>query len=377
MESTQWPQRPTDKRVALVLQGGGALGAYQAGVFQALDEHGFCPDWVAGTSIGAINSAIVAGNAPENRVARLREFWETVAQEDFWGVARMPDAARQAYSSWSALGAMVAGRPDFFVPRPFNPQAAFPVGSAETASYYDTAPLRGLLERLIDFDLLNGGSVRLSVGAVNVTTGTQRYFDTKVDRICPEHIMASGALPPGFPAVRVEGELYWDGGIYSNTPLEIVLDDLPRHDTLCFMIALFNPAGPEPRSLAEVESRRKDITYASRAREHIEAFSGTHNLRRAVRALYKALPEELRQEPEFRALADLGCYTTMHIVQLIYPTRPWESAFKDVDFSRASIEDRWALGHRDASRMLRQSPWLEPVSRHTGVVVLDLPPESE
>jgi NTE family protein len=371
----KYPNRPAGKRIALVLQGGGALGAYQAGVCQALVEHGYCPDWVAGTSIGSINGGIITGNAPEKRVERLEEFWRNVSREDLWDIAGTTDAAREIYSSLSVMSAMLAGQPGFFMPRPLNLLKMFPIGSAETASYYDTSPLRGTLEHLIDFDLINSGSVRLSLGAVNLTTGVLRYFDSKTDRICPEHIMASCALPPGFPAVRVEGELYWDGGIYSNTPLEVVLDNMPRVDTLCFMVALFNPRGPEPRSIPEVETRHKDIVYATRALEHVQTFWKTHNLRRTVRSLFALLPQELRDDPEVQAMADLGCNTAMHIVQIIYPTRNWELAFKDVDFSWAAIRERWDCGYRDATRMLEWAPWERPVPQHMGVVVHTLPPE--
>jgi NTE family protein len=245
----------------------------------------------------------------------------------------------------------------------------FPTGTAETASFYDTGPLRETLERLIDFDLLNRGSPRLSVGAVNVLTGGLRYFDNRADRLGPEHLMASGALPPGFPAVRIEGELYWDGGIYSNTPFEVVLDHVPRVDTLCFMVSLFNPAGAEPRSVAEVETRHKDILYGTRVQQHVDAYRRIHNLRRALRSLYALLPEEVVHNPEIRELADLGCHTTMHIVELIYPTRDWELTFKDTDFSKTTVEERWHLGYRDASRLLERCPWDDPVSPHAGVIV--------
>lgn len=369
--------RPTERRITLVLQGGGALGAYQAGVYQALAEYGYTPHWIAGTSIGAINGGIIAGNTSQNRLARLEEFWRTVCERDFWNAALISDSAHSFYSFWSAVEAIFAGRPGFFTPRPFNPLAVFPVGSAETASYYDTAPLRTMLDRLIDFERINDQTIRLSLGAVHITTGKLRYFDSKKERICAEHIMASGALPPGFPAVRVEGELYWDGGIYSNTPLDVVLDDLPRVDNLCFMVALFNPAGPEPRSIPQVESRLKDITYGTRAKEHIQAYRRTHNLRRALHALFNRLPEDLRRDSELRALVEQACHTTMHIVELIYPARDWELALKDVDFSWAAIEDRWARGYRDVSRMIEWCPWDKEVPAHTGVVVHSLPPEPQ
>ena len=375
MNEAAFPRRPDHERIALVLQGGGALGAYQVGVYQALEEHGFAPDWIAGTSIGSINGAIIAGNPAGERLSQLEGFWRAVSHADFWDVARMPDDLRQLYSGWSALGTTLAGRPGFFTPRLSHPLAVLATDSAETASYYDTTALRALLERVIDFELLNRGPIRFSLGAVHITTGKLRYFDSRYQRIGPEHVMASSALPPAFPAVRVDGELYWDGGIYSNTPLEIVLDDFPRVDTLCFMIALFNPAGPEPRSLPEVWTRRKDIMYGTRARQHIAAYCRIHNLRRAIQVLYERLPAAIRNEPEIAALAELGCHTTMEIVRLMYAPRDWELATKGMDFSWAAIEERWTQGYRDATRVLKRAAWLEPVPPHVGVVVHDLPPE--
>lgn len=377
MERKKSPKKPTQKRITFLLQGGGALGAYQAGVYQALAEYDYAPGWIAGTSIGAINGGIIAGNTAQDRLARLEEFWRTVCERDFWKAALISDAARSVHSFWSAVTTLLAGRPNFFAPRLFNPLASFPVGSADTSSYYDTSPLRNMLERLIDFDRINDRTIRLSLGAVNVKTGTLHYFDSEKERICPEHIMASGALPPGFPAVRVGGELYWDGGIYSNTPLDVLLDDMPRVDNLCFMVALFNPVGAEPRSIPEVETRQKDILYGTRAKEHIQAYSKTHNLRRAVRALHERLPEDLRNDPELRSFLEQGCHTTMHIVELICPARNWELAFKDIDFSWEAIEDRWERGYRDAARMLELCPWEDPVPPHTGVVVHHLPPEAD
>jgi NTE family protein len=371
----KYPARPAGKRIALVLQGGGALGAYQAGVFQALVEHDYCPDWVAGTSIGSINGGIIAGNAVEKRLERLEEFWKSVSREDFWDIAGTTDVAREIFSHLSVMNAILAGQPGFFIPRPLNLLKMFPFGSVETASYYDTSPLRGTLERLIDFDLINSGATRLSLGAINVTTGVLRYFDSKRDRIRPEHIMASCALPPGFPAVRVENDLYWDGGIYSNTPLDVVLDNMPRVDTLCFMIALFDPKGPEPRSIPEVETRHKDIVYSTRALEHVQTFWRIHNLRRTVRSLFALLPQELKEDPEVQEMADLGCHTTMHIVQIIYPARNWELAFKDADFSWTSIRERWDCGYRDATRTLKWAPWEKPVPKNMGVMVHTLRPE--
>ena len=374
MNTDDRPTRPKDKRIAMVLQGGGALGAYQVGVYQALEEHGFMPDWIAGTSIGAINGALIAGNSKENRLGRLEEFWRTVSRKDFFAAERLPDPARQAYGFWSALATVWSGQPGFFTPRPFPPFTATPTSSAETASYYDTTPLRDLLSRLVDFDLLNSNGMRYSLGTVHVKTGRLRYFDTRFDRIGAQHVLASGALPPGFPAVNVDDELFWDGGIYSNTPLEIVLDDHPRRDTLCFMVDLFNAAGPEPRSIPEVLTRQKDIQYATRSRDHIETYKKIHNLRRAVRELHARLEVQQQQDADVKSLAALGCHTTMQIVHLTYPEPAWELSSKDVDFSWSAIDERWQRGYADAMRALRDAPWEKPVPPHAGVVVYEVSP---
>ncbi len=356
-------------RIALVLQGGGALGAYQGGVYEAMQAHGFDPDWIAGTSIGAINGAIIAGNRTSDRIARLREFWDLVSETDFWPRPCESEISRRSHSLWSIWQSILLGRPGFFTPRWFDAAALFTAGATESVSFYDTRPLRRTLLRLVDFDLLNDGSTRLSVGAVNIVTGGLRYFDSRRDTLTPEHIMASGALPPGFPAVRIEGELYWDGGIYSNTPIEVVLDDVPRVNTLCLMPSLFNPAGPEPRSIAEAEKRHKDITYATRMLEHIREYCRVHDLRRSLQSIYALLPEDVKHNPEVKALADQGCLSTIHIAELIYPDKSWELAYRDADFSRAAVEQRWQFGHRDASRFFERRPWEDPVAPHTGVVV--------
>lgn len=360
---------PGFERIALILQGGGALGAYQGGVCEAMAEHGVAPDWVAGTSIGAINGAILAGNKAEKRIPRLKQFWELVSRSGIWPSYHDTDSARLFHSAWSIFQSAVMGRPGFFTPRWIDFARLFQTGSAETVGLYDTAQLRRTLCRLVDFDLLNKGSVRLSVGAVNITTGALRYFDSKRDRLAPEHIMASGALPPGFPAVRIDGEPYWDGGIYSNTPLEVVLDDVPRRNTLCLMLSLFNPAGAEPRSIAEAEKRHKDITYSTRMLEHVREYRRIHNLRRALRSIYALLPEDVKHNPEVRELASQGCHTTMHIVELIYPAANWELSYSDADFSRTTVKARWQVGYHDALRMLERCPWEDPVAPHTGVVV--------
>lgn len=378
MSKSPFPKRPDHQRVVLILQGGGALGAYQAGVFQGLHEHGFDPDWIGGTSIGAINGALIAGNAREDPVAALDAFWDTVSDQDIRGLDLLPCYGRQFISAWSVWHSMLAGRPGFFQPRWVPATLGCSVGANNYSpllgdptrvSFYDTTPLRELLSALIDFERINASPIRLSLGAVNVGSGRMRYFDTRHESLTVDHVLASGALPPAFPAVRIDGELYWDGGIYSNTPLEIVLEDYPRHDTLCFAVALFNPAGPEPHSIPEAETRRKDILYGTRALQHVEAHQRTHSLRHAIQTLYEQLPEALRNDPTNRSLAELGCRTTLDIVRLTYPAAEWELANKDADFSRISIRERWDRGREDALRALTAKPWLEPAPDHIGVQV--------
>jgi NTE family protein len=357
-------------RIALVLQGGGALGAYQAGVYQALHEHGLAPDWVVGTSIGAINAALIAGNATETRMSRLREFWDTVAQNDGYDMRAIPDAARRFHAWFSTLGAFGRGIRGFFSPRILNPFAAGMPVAPEEAGFYDTRELAITLQRLVDFNYLSRArGMRLTVGAVKVTSGELVNFDSAQHALGVEHIMASGALPPGFPPVRVNGELYWDGGLYSNTPLETVLADEPHVNTLCFMVDLWQAAGPEPTTLEEVQTRQKDIMYASRSKRHIDAYIQTHNLQRVARSLYEQLPASLQRSADEKTLAALGCYSTLHVVRLSYPGQDWQMASKDINFSRGSINWRWEQGYRDASRAIGQANWLATVTDGSSVVL--------
>ena len=361
-------------KVALVLQGGGALGAYQVGAYQSLDEAGYEPEWFAGTSIGAINAAIMAGNPRERRLERLEAFWSAICRPlPFAPENGLP---RRLFSAWSAWTTAALGQPGFFEPRQVSPFLASP-GTTQAISYYDTTALRRTLESVIDLDRINSGAERLSLGAVNVRTGEQVYFDTIRQKLRYEHIMASGALPPAFPPVEIEGEWYWDGGIVSNTPLDVVIGQLPRRSTLCFMIDLFDAEGPLPQVMDDVETRRKDIIYASRSERAIEAHRQTHNLRRAVLALWEALSPETKQNPHLSALADLGCTTTMHIVRLVHRSEPDELACKDYEFSSASFEEHRAAGYRDATRRLADPAWLQPVPPDIGVVVHDPPPRED
>ena len=349
------------------------MGAYQVGVFEALDEHGFTPDWIGGTSIGAIHGAIIAGNPPGRRFERLRRFWDAIVQQDPFDLRGLPDAMRQAYSLWTAMTAALIGRPRFFSPHPFLPFWFADSGCVQAASLYDTRPLRELLLELVDFDYLNEGAIRFSAGAVHVTSGRVRYFDNAFQRLDVEHVLASSALPPAFAPVRVDGELYWDGGLYSNTPLDVVLDDYPRVNTLCFMIDLWSARGKEPHSISQALDRQKDIAYASRSDRNIETYREMHNLRRVIRELYRNLPEAKRAEPEMKGLAEWGCHTTMDIVHLGSRDRAWELASKDLDFSRTAVDERWRLGYADAKRVLARAAWMDPLDPLVGVSVHPMP----
>ena len=372
--------RPPFECIALLLQGGGALGAYQGGVYQALSEAHLDPDWVAGISIGAVNAALIAGNAPAARLGKLREFWKRVTRSSpFDGVA-LPgmapfavrgDLARGVANQLSAGAALVGGVPGFFAPR-FPVAWLQPPGSTEATSYYDTAPLRSTLEELIDFDRINSGDVRFSVGAVNVGTGNFVYFDNTTHTIGPEHVMASGALPPAFPAVEIEGEFYWDGGLVSNTPLQWVLESEPRRDTLAFQVDLWSARGSTPRTMTEVMTRQKEIQYSSRTRSNSDRFKYTQKLRNAVAGLLEKLPHELRDSPEVTILEPVACPKVYNLVHLIYRAKRYEGDSKDYEFSRRSMEDHWLAGYHDTVRTLRHPEVLQRPHNLEGVLTFDL-----
>lgn len=348
-------------QIVLVLQGGGALGAYQAGVYQALHEEGIEPDWVIGTSIGAINAAIIVGNPVEKRLARLEEFWRIVKH----------GSLAQAYGSAPFLGAAAAkaltfatGVRGFFEPNPrawLSPH--LPLG-AEDAGYYSTQRLETTLNRLVDFARIAESGTRLTVGAAGVRTGRMHYFDSRDMAITARHVMASGALPPAFPAIRIDGDLYWDGGILSNTPVETVFDDNPRQDGVIFAVHIWNPAGPEPTTMWEVFNRHKDIQYSSRATSHIMRQKQIHRLRHIIAELAKRLPDDIRESAEVRDLTAYSCLTRMHVVRLLAPSVKGEDHSKDIDFSPDGISQRWAAGLADTRRVLHQAPWngsFEPI----------------
>jgi len=370
--------RSASPQTVLVLQGGGALGAYQGGVFEALVAHDHAPDWVVGTSIGAINGAIIAGNLPERRLERLRDFWQLVSRDD-----PLSALATNPWTAWLLpwFGAGVIwdtlthGIPGFFAPRQnalLDIRRQLPTGET---GFYDTAPLRQTLERFVDFDYLNAKHVRCTVCAVDVNAGEQVRFDSRKQQLGPEHIMASGALPPGFPPVVIDGKAYWDGGIYSNTPLDIVMDDAERRDTLCFMVDLWDPTEDEPRSISAAIARHKDIQYASRTREHLDDHRAMQNLRRAVDILAQRLPASDRDDPSIQRLMGLGCTCTINIVRLIMKAAPTDDYNKDIDFTRAKLASRWQAGARDAARAMRHKSWLVPPPVDVGMVIHELEQE--
>jgi NTE family protein len=361
------PRPPLPGQVVLVLQGGGALGAYQAGVYEALHEAGIEPDWVIGTSIGAINGALIAGNPPKQRLERLHAFWKSVEQN---AGAYVPEFFSRAFGNAMVnLATMARGIPRFFAP---NPMALFGQHASvgiQNAAYYTTAPLRKTLAKLVDFDYINGRHTRISLGAVKVCDGEMTYFDSREETIAMEHVMASGALPPAFPAIRIKDDFYWDGGIYSNTPIEAVLDDKPRRDSLIFTVDVWNPEGATPETLWQVAGREKDIRYASRARSHIARQKQIHHLRHIISELSNAMPEKIRSSLEVKELASWGCRTTIHIARLVAAGIDGEDQMKDIDFTPASVRSRWQAGYADTRRMLDLSPWDRPVDPVEGVII--------
>ena len=358
-------------QVVLVLQGGGALGAYQVGVYQALHEAGVEPDWIIGTSIGAINAGLIAGNKPEDRLGRLDEFWQRVKSRRGALIPYLPGVS-EAWSSWSTL---VGGISGFFKPNPLAFWSMhFPWG-VDHAAFYSTTSLRETLAELIDFSIINKGSPRLTVGAANVQTSMMRYFDSRESEIGSEQIMASGALPPAFPAICIDGEYFWDGGILSNTPTEVIFDDFPRRNSLNFAVHLWNPIGPVPRSIWEVFHRQKDIQYSSRIASHISRQQQTHRLRHVISQLVQQIPSNLRESEVVKDLAGYGCVTQMHVVRLLAPRIGNENHTKDIDFSSEGIRARRAAGYSAAMQALQQAPWEGNFDPIEGVILHEAMPE--
>lgn len=359
------------ENIILVLQGGGALGAYQAGVYEALSEHGFSPQWIAGISIGAINGALIAGNRPENRVARLRSFWERVSS-GVLGIPLVGDGHhRTFFNEASALLSLAFGVKGFFTPR-FPPPVFMAASEPESVSYYSTEPLVESLAELVDFDYLNREGPRLSVGAVNIATGNLAFFDKDKEPLKPEHVLASGALPPGLPPVRIGDDYYWDGGLVSNTPLQYVLDETSAPRKFIFQVDLFSARGAVPRNLLEAAEREKEIRYSSRTRFNTDMAAKRIEYRAALARLLRKLPPELRGDVDARLLAEIGEEPAVTIVHLIYRERTFETQARDYEFSRVSVEEHWEQGRKDVLATLAHERWQSCMPPKPGVTVLDL-----
>lgn len=371
------------ERVALVLQGGGALGSYQAGVFEALDEAGIHPDWLAGISIGAINAAIIAGNPPGSRVAGLREFWRTVtrsASPAGWPIAGFNNALAflppsDGLSRWfaasGAVGALTQGQQGFFSPRPLPPWLLND-GSAAATSFYDASALRTTLERIVDFDRINSGATRLSVGAVNVHNGNVVYFDSAKMPLRADHIIASGALPPAFAAVDIDGELYWDGGVVSNTPLQYVLSDEPRRDTLALQVDLWSARGDLPANIFDVLERQKDIQYSSRTRMATDTVARLQKLRAGLTELLGRVDPDTLPAGLIDDLRPWTCDRVFNVIHLIYRSKPHEEQYKDYSFAPTAIDEHWQAGVDDMRRTLAHAPYFDKPSREAGMVTHDV-----
>lgn len=355
-------------QIVLVFQGGGALGAYQAGVYQALHEAGIEPDWVVGTSIGAINAALIAGSPREERIERLGEFWRRVENDKFMGFP-IPDWFNQGARNMATIA---GGLPAFFRPRPFAFLSPFMGLGGEDAAYYSVDPLREMLGELVDFERINSGPMRLCVGAAKVQTAEMVYFDSLKEPLGVDHVLASGALPPAFPAVRIDGELYWDGGVLSNTPVEIVFDDEPRHSGTVFAVHLWNPHGPEPESIWQVMNRQKDLTYSSRAAQNIKRQRQLHRLRHVITEIAKLVPDSAASVERLAELRGYGCETRMHVVRLLAPALDTEDHSKDIDFSPTGIRLRREAGYRHTIEALHKAPWRQEIDPLDGFVLHEL-----
>ncbi|MFM0204662.1 patatin-like phospholipase family protein [Paraburkholderia fungorum] len=371
---------PNYETVALMLQGGGALGAYQAGVFQGLYEAGIEPNWLAGISIGALNTAVIAGNPPEKRVERLLQFWETICQPAFGpplpafiehALFNSSDAIRKAFTATQAIGAIVEGQKGFFVPR-FPPPLPTVSGPPQLASYYDTTPLKATLEALCDFDRINSGEMRVSVGAVNCGTGNFAYFDNRHTKLKPEHFMASGALPPGFAAVEIDGQYYWDGGLMSNTPLYEVIQSTPRRDTLAFQVDLWSAIGPVPDNITDVQGRMKDIQYSSRTRLVTDMLQRSQRFRHVLREVLDRVPSDQRDDPWCKLADDLSCSKRYNVIHLIYRHKEYEGHYKDFQFGLSTMREHWQSGLEDIRHSLAQPDWLAMPDNDSGFVTHDI-----
>lgn len=364
------------EKIACCFQGGGALGAYQVGVLTALDEAGYDPDWFVGTSIGAINAAIAAGNPKKVRIEKMMQFWDRIATPEVINSALLPDnmESRKIQHWFSAQSALIFGQPGFFTPR-FPPTLSGFYDNPDKLSYYDTSPLKSTLEDLIDFDRINSKKTHLSLGAVEVCSGEIDYFDSLKQKIGPEHIMASGALPPGFPAIEVEGKYYWDGGLSSNSPAAHVLSTVNGvKKLLCFAIHLFDSYGLQPQTIDEVMMRKKDIAFSSHFTKMIELYKQIHALKNSIHILSQFVPQDQKENPELNLCMQRGCESNIGLVRFLYEQDPSEFESKDYEFSKKTIAERIEHGYRDGHKAVRKAPWFAPISKTTGIAVYDMSP---
>lgn len=381
------PAAPPYETIALVLQGGGALGSYQAGVFEGLHEAGVPLNWVAGISIGALNIALIAGNAPEHRVERLRAFWERICQPAvFPGLPALFEMAlfdnsidqfRTLFTATQAASAMLQGQNGFFVPR-FPPPVPGITNHPDKVSWYETAPLRDTLLEFCDFDRINSGQMRVSVDAVNVGTGNLVCFDNTAMRLEPEHFMASGALPPAFPPIEIDGEYYWDGGLVSNTPLQEVLSAQPRRDTLAFQVDLWSARGPLPHSMAELAERQKDIQYSSRTRQITDTMQREHQYCNMLHRLLELVPPARRKsDPLCLQAQKMACSKKYNVQHLIYQEKAYEQNYKDYQFGLSTMRDHWAAGLADIRKTLAARNGLALPDNGSGFVTHDIHRKSD
>ncbi|MDG1850941.1 MAG: patatin-like phospholipase family protein [Gammaproteobacteria bacterium] len=356
----------------LILQGGGALGAYQAGAYSALHEAGYEMDWLSGISIGAINSALIAGNPPEKRTEKLKAFWTKVSAGKFSQPLLPGHIGRLLFNESSAAEVLAFGANGLFKPR-IPPVFYNPLGFQDALSYYDTSPLRDTLLELVDFERLNHGEPRISVGAVNVTSGNFLYFDSDIEPIIPEHIMASAALPDGLPPIEIDGEWYWDASLVSNTPLQYVIDHNAKvcEDLLLFQVDLFSAEGSMPKNIMEVGRRMKDIQHSSQTRTITDIVRDTQKIRGLINRLLEHIPTESLTEEEIALLGKWSCDSAITLVHLIYRQKNHELASKDYEFSRLSVEEHWQAGEQDIEHMLSQKSWLDRKRTKEEVTVFD------
>lgn len=364
------------ERISYVFQGGGALGAYQVGAYEILHEYGYEPDWVVGNSIGAINGAIIVGNAPEDRLKKLHDFWSRIATPEFRFLEEISAFYERFHNVWGSQVALFTGQKDFFEPRLINPWLLTNAHVSEL-SFYDTRPLIKTLNELIDFDRLNASDIVYKISAVQVDTGQLKYFNNQRFEITADHILASCALPPGFPAVKINDHYYWDGGVHSNTPLNLVLDALPARNTLCFMVDLFSSIGPLPNTMEELLARKKDINFASQSQRMTKLYSTRQNLRLAISKLGSYLPPELHDKPEIKELLNLGTPKFVKIVHLIYDTTNNGLSSKDYNFASQTLAQHRERGRHDATLAFQESPWLDYDKANHGVNIYSAPNNPE